>query len=71
MTTEERPLGAAGVRAWYDRHRGPATIVVGWLITRALMIAVLVLLESFVVGDVYYYHRKIVGAVRRRADRRR
>ena len=34
-------------------------IVIGWLITRLLMLVVLASFESFVVGDVYYYHRKI------------
>jgi len=33
--------------------------VIGWLITRVLMLVILASFESFVVGDVYYYHRKI------------
>ena len=45
--------------AWYDAHRGPRTIVIGWLITRVLMLVVLASLERFVVGDVFYYQRKI------------
>ena len=45
--------------AWYDAHRGPRTIVIGWLITRVLMLVVLTGLERFVVGDVFYYQRKI------------
>jgi Glycosyltransferase family 87 len=45
--------------AWYDAHRGPRTIVIGWLITRILMLVILAGFERFVVGDVYYYHRKI------------
>ena len=45
--------------AWYDTHRGPRTIVIGWLITRVLMLVVLAGLERFVVGDVFYYQRKI------------
>jgi hypothetical protein len=45
--------------AWYDAHRGPRTIVIGWLITRILMLVILASFERFVVGDVYYYHRKI------------
>ena len=45
--------------AWYDAHRGPRMIVIGWLITRLLMLVILAGFESFVVGDVYYYHRKI------------
>jgi hypothetical protein len=45
--------------AWYDAHRGPRTIIIGWLITRILMLVILAGFERFVVGDVYYYHRKI------------
>jgi hypothetical protein len=45
--------------AWYDAHRGPRTIMIGWLITRLLMLVMLVSFERFVVGDVFYYHRKI------------
>ena len=45
--------------AWYDGHRGPRMIVIGWLITRLLMLVILASFESFVMGDVYYYHRKI------------
>jgi Glycosyltransferase family 87 len=45
--------------AWYEAHRGPRTIIVIWIITRLLMLVVLASLESFVVGDVYYYQRKI------------
>ena len=45
--------------AWYDTHRGPRTIVIGWLITRVLMLVILAGFERFVVGDVFYYQRKI------------
>ena len=45
--------------AWYDAHRGPRMIVIGWLITRVLMLLILAGFERFVVGDVFYYHRKI------------
>lgn len=45
--------------AWYDAHRGSRMIVIGWLITRVLMLLILAGLERFVVGDVFYYHRKI------------
>ena len=45
--------------AWYDAHRGPRTIVIGWLSTRLLMLVILASFERFVVGDVFYYHRKI------------
>jgi hypothetical protein len=45
--------------AWYDAHRGPRAVVIGWLITRGLMLVILAGFERFVVGDVLYYHRKI------------
>jgi len=45
--------------AWYDAHRGPRTIVIGWFITRLLMLVILASFERFVVGDVFYYHQKI------------
>jgi Glycosyltransferase family 87 len=45
--------------AWYDAHRGIRTIVIGWLITRLLMLVILASFERFVVGDVFYYYRKI------------
>jgi len=45
--------------AWYDTHRGPRSIVIGWLATRLLILAILAAFERFVVGDVFYYHRKI------------
>ncbi len=59
MTSETS--AESGLRSWYDRRRGPATVVAGWLITRALIVVILVRFESFVVGDVYYYHRKIAS----------
>src|SRR5512132_1582524 len=45
--------------AWYDAHRGPRAIVIGWLATRLLILVILAGFERFVVGDVFYYHRKI------------
>lgn len=45
--------------AWYDAHRGPRAVVSGWLITRVLMLVILASFERFIVGDVFYYHRKI------------
>ena len=44
---------------WYDARRGLRMIVIGWLITRVLMLGILAGFERFVVGDVFYYHRKI------------
>jgi hypothetical protein len=46
---------------WYDRHRSGRTVVLGWVITRLLILAVLAGLERFVVGDVVYYWRKIAA----------
>src|ERR671910_220749 len=45
--------------AWYDAHRGARAIVLVWLATRLLILVVLAAFERFVVGDVFYYHRKI------------
>ncbi len=45
--------------AWYDAHRGARAIVLVWLATRLLLLVVLAAFERFVVGDVFYYHRKI------------
>src|ERR1043165_7880233 len=47
--------------AWYDARRGPRMIAIVWVITRLLMLVILASFERFVVGDVYYYHRKISG----------
>ena len=44
---------------WYNAHRGPRMIVIGWLATRLLILLILAGFERFVVGDVFYYHRKI------------
>jgi hypothetical protein len=48
------------LNAWYDAHRGARSIVVGWLVTRTLSLLILATkAERFMVGDVYYYHRKL------------
>src|SRR5215203_5756101 len=49
------------VRAWYDRFQSGRAVLIAWLITRALMLALLALAERFMVGDVFYYHRKIAA----------
>ena len=36
-------------------------MILTWILTRALMFGILAAFESFIVGDVFYYHRKIVG----------
>jgi hypothetical protein len=43
----------------FRRRRSGRTVVLGWVVTRLLILAVLALLERFVVGDVFYYWRKI------------
>ena len=46
------------VIAWYDARRGGRAVVVSWVVTRLLVICLLAA-KPFVVGDVYYYWRKI------------
>ena len=46
---------------WYDRRRGGRAVVISWLVTRLLIFVVLASAERFVVGDVFYYHRKIAA----------
>ena len=43
----------------YDRRRGGRTVVLAWVVTRLLILLVLAAAERFVVGDVFYYWRKI------------
>lgn len=48
--------------AWYDQRRGGRAVVISWLVTRLLIFVILVTkAERFVVGDVFYYHRKIAA----------
>lgn len=48
------------LRGWYEVHRGVRTIVLAWLITRTLTLLLLATkAERFIVGDVFYYHRKL------------
>jgi hypothetical protein len=54
---------------WYDARRGPRMIVIGWLITRVLMLGILAGCERFVVGDVFYYHRKVNALLTAGLDR--
>jgi Glycosyltransferase family 87 len=49
------------LQAWNDRFRGGLSVLLAWLITRILMLVVLALAESFIVGDVFYYQRKIAA----------
>jgi hypothetical protein len=52
-------FGMSRIAAWYDAHRGARAILLVWLATRLLILVVLAAFERFVVGDVFYYHRKI------------
>jgi hypothetical protein len=48
------------LRAWYDAHRGARSIVILWLATRTLSLLIFATkAERYMVGDVYYYHRKL------------
>jgi Glycosyltransferase family 87 len=47
------------MKGWYDQRRGGRAVVLSWIVTRALILAVFALFERFVVGDVTYYFRKI------------
>jgi hypothetical protein len=44
---------------WYDRRRGGRAVALAWITSRLLILAVLALWERIVVGDVFYYWRKI------------
>lgn len=44
---------------WYEERRGGRSIIVVWILTRLLILALLATAERFVVGDVFYYWRKI------------
>lgn len=47
------------LRDWYEHRRGGRSVVLGWAITRAFILLVLAAAERFVVGDVFYYWKKI------------
>ncbi|MFL6063775.1 MAG: glycosyltransferase 87 family protein [Friedmanniella sp.] len=44
---------------WYEQRRSGRTALAAWILTRLLMLVLLAVAERFVVGDVFYYHRKI------------
>ncbi len=44
---------------WWDARRSGTSLAVAWALTRLAVLGVLALFERFVVGDVFYYHRKI------------
>jgi hypothetical protein len=46
--------------AWWDDRRGGKTLALAWLLTRLALLALLATrVERIMVGDVFYYHRKI------------
>ena len=45
--------------AWYDHRRSGRTLAGAWVLSRLLILLLFVVAERFVVGDVFYYHRKI------------
>src|SRR5437870_12677910 len=50
------------VQDWFDRHGSGRTVILGWVLTRALMMLVFATLQWFViVHDVYYYDLEISG----------
>src|SRR5215213_2508403 len=49
------------LQAWSDHFRGGLSVLLAWLITRIGMLVVLGLAESYIVGDVFYYHGKIAA----------
>jgi hypothetical protein len=51
------PLHRLGT--WWEDRRSGRTLALAWVLTRLAVLAVLALFERFVVGDVFYYHRKI------------
>jgi hypothetical protein len=55
------PAARRGLIAWWQRHRGGKTVAIAWILTRLAMLGILAAFESFIVGDVFYYHRKISG----------
>jgi hypothetical protein len=55
-------LSASRLSQWYDSRRGGRAIAITWLVSRALMLALLALkAERYIIGDVGYYWRKIAG----------
>lgn len=61
MSSAESRPARSGPIGWWDAHRSGRTVIVAWVLTRLLMLAILAAFERFIVGDVFYYHRKIVG----------
>lgn len=49
------------ISEWQDTHGGGRTVLIGWVLSRALILVIFAVFEQFVVGDVLYYHRKIAA----------
>jgi hypothetical protein len=49
------------IQDWFERNGSGRTVIAGWVITRALILVIFAFLEAFVIGDVYYYQRKVVA----------
>jgi len=59
-SSEQRPPGRLGrVADWYNRHRGPRAILIGWLVTRTLSLLLVGAVARYIAGDVFYYWRKL------------
>src|SRR5215212_192154 len=57
----ESQRATSRVRAWSDRFQSRRAVVLAWVVTRLLMLGLLAAPERFIVGDVFYYHRKIAA----------
>lgn len=53
--------GLARLVAWYDQRRSGRSVVIAWIVTRVIILGILAAFERFVVGDVFYYWRKIAA----------
>jgi hypothetical protein len=60
-TSPPSPASKPGLIGWWDSHRSGKTVVIAWVVTRLLMLGILALFEAFIVGDVFYYQRKIAA----------
>ena len=60
------PAERSGLIGWWQAHRSGRAVVIAWLVTRVLMLVLMAAIDTTnrshpVTGDVFYYHRKIVG----------
>lgn len=59
------PSAAAATRpltrmlAWWDARRSGRSVILAWIVSRLVVVALLAAAERLVVGDVFYYWRKI------------